>query len=81
MLDHCLKILPVGSKIFSMDPTISKSTSNAAKWFAMNDRGNYVRTSEELERILVEKGLKPSIELTRGQMRIPLDTVEITIQV
>jgi predicted TPR repeat methyltransferase len=81
MLNSCLQILPNGSQIFSMDPIINDSTSRGAKWFAENDRGKYVRSAEQLESIFHGKGLKPIITIKRKQMRIPLDTVEISIKI
>jgi predicted TPR repeat methyltransferase len=79
MLQQCLSVLPKGSKIFSMDPIITESSSRGAKWFAENDRGKYVRTLTQLEEIFTVNNLNPTIKVESRQMRIPLDTVEILI--
>jgi hypothetical protein len=62
-----------------MDPIITDSTSRVAQWFAENDRGMYVRSVSELEAIFLSKKLKPRILIKQKQMRIPLDTVEISV--
>jgi SAM-dependent methyltransferase len=80
MLENCLRVLPKGSQIFSMDPIVSESSSRGARWFAENDRGKYVRTFAQLEKVFLEKNLFPTIKVKSGQMRIPLDTVEISIR-
>ncbi len=80
MLQQCLKVLPKGSKIFSMDPIITESSSRGAKWFAENDRGKHVRTIAQLEEVFRVNDLNPTITLKSREMRIPLDTVEIMIK-
>jgi SAM-dependent methyltransferase len=80
-LQNCLSVLPKGSKIISMDPIITDFSSRGARWFAENDRGKFVRTSQQLEKIFLRNGVTASIHIKRNQMRIPLDTVEISITV
>jgi O-methyltransferase involved in polyketide biosynthesis len=79
MLKYCLKVLPKGSKIFSMDPVITETSSRGAKWFAENDRGKYVRSIAQLEQVFGVNNLNPTINVEKKKMRIPLDTVEILI--
>jgi SAM-dependent methyltransferase len=80
-LQNCLSVLPKGSRIISMDPIITDFSSRGARWFAENDRGKFVRTSEQLEKIFLRNGVTPTIYIKKNQMRIPLDTVEISITV
>jgi len=81
MLQNCIKVLPKDSQIFSMDPIITESSSKGARWFAENDRGKYVRTYQQLENIFLRNKVVPTITIKKRQMRIPLDTVEISLRV
>jgi SAM-dependent methyltransferase len=78
MLDNCLSVLPSGSQIFSMDPLVSSTSTKLAKWFAKNDRGKFVRAPEEIEPFFTSKGIQVEFQAKTNQMRIPLDTLEIT---
>ena len=78
MLQQCLSVLPKGSKIFSMDPIITESSSRGAKWFAENDRGQFIRKPKELIMLFEKSGFEPSYQVRKNQFRIPLDTIEIT---
>lgn len=77
LLDSCRNNLSHGSKIFSMDPVISKDTSMPARWFAKNDRGKFVRHPNDTVRLFKEKGFEVNFQIKKNQMRIPLDTVEM----
>jgi predicted TPR repeat methyltransferase len=76
-LDNCVTLLPSGSQVFSMDPTITNSTKKIAAWFAENDRGNFIRTPEQMEPFFSSRGFEFHFETKRNEMRIPLDTLEI----
>jgi predicted TPR repeat methyltransferase len=78
MLENCLSVLPSGSEIFSMDPVIVPNSSRSARWFADNDRGKFVRSPEEIDRFLTSKGLQVVMSTRSNEMKIPLDTLEIT---
>jgi predicted TPR repeat methyltransferase len=78
MLINCKSVLPKGSQIFSMDPVITPQTTKLACWFAENDRGKFVRTPKELENIFNSHGFSLEFQIKTNQMRIPLDSVEVT---
>lgn len=77
LLANCLQVLPSGSTLFSVDPAISSKTGAVARWFANNDRGQFVRSPEELGELVENGGFKVEVMSQTKQFRIPLDTVEI----
>jgi cyclopropane fatty-acyl-phospholipid synthase-like methyltransferase len=77
LLNNLRSVLQPGGTIFSVDPTITSKSSRVAKWFAQNDRGQYVRSPEILESLLETNGFTAKIALKSGEFRMPLDTVEI----
>lgn len=77
LLLNLKRFLTSEDTIFSVDPTITSKTSSVARWFANNDRGNFVRPPELLEAILNASGFKTQISVKSKQFRVPLDTIEI----
>ena len=69
------KNIPTGSKITSLDPTITSNSSKTAAFLAKQDRGKFLRTSEELESMLDDFGFSVNIEEHKNQLRIPYDTL------
>jgi cyclopropane fatty-acyl-phospholipid synthase-like methyltransferase len=63
--------------VYSVDPIITKDTTQIAKWFAKNDRGRFVRSEKDLLKLFTANGFELEINIKRNQFRIPLDTVEI----
>jgi SAM-dependent methyltransferase len=76
-LESCRSVLDKDSLLFTVDPVIVNDTSSIARWFAMNDRGKFVRKPEQLEKMFRHAGFSPKVEIKKKQFRIPLDTVEI----
>jgi len=77
-LAGCRSLLNNNSLLFTVDPVIITGTGKVAKWFAENDRGQYVRNPKELIALFEISGFKPSYQIRKNQFRIPLDTIEIT---
>jgi predicted TPR repeat methyltransferase len=77
LLSNLKRFLTPEDTIFSVDPTVTSKTSSPARWFANNDRGNFVRPPELLEAILNASGFKTKISVKSKQFRVPLDTIEI----
>ncbi len=63
--------------LFTVDPTITNETKRIAKWFANNDRGQFVRSEKELFKLFSRNGFEIEAQVKRNQFRIPLDTIEI----
>jgi SAM-dependent methyltransferase len=78
LLSNCSEILPVGGLLVSVDPVIVRDSSTVARWFANNDRGKVIRSPEELNFLLRKFGFETQIATFKNQVRIPLDTIEIT---
>jgi O-methyltransferase involved in polyketide biosynthesis len=70
--------IPQGSKITSLDPTITSDTSKAAAFLANQDRGKFLRTPEEMHLLLDEFGFSTIIQKHKNQLRIPYDTLLVT---
>jgi len=77
-LTGCRSILNKNSLLFTVDPVIISGTGKVAKWFAENDRGQYIRNPKELIALFEKSGFKLSYQVKKNQFRIPLDTIEIT---
>ena len=77
-LSNCRFVLDENSTLFTVDPVITDGSTRIAKWFAKNDRGKFLRSPNELEKIFRNQGFDLNIEVKTKQFRIPLDTVEIT---
>lgn len=71
-------VLDEDSTLFTVDPVITDGSTRIAKWFANNDRGKFLRSPKDLEKIFKNLGFDLKIEVKTKQFRIPLDTVEIT---
>ena len=69
--------LEKGSMMYSMDPIVTPKTSNAAKWFASNDRGQFIRSADEYKDMFSTFGWELSFNYTQNRLRIPYDTIEI----
>jgi hypothetical protein len=74
----CRSILDKDSILFTVDPIITDSSSKIAKWFAKNDRGQYVRGTNAMRFLFKDSGFEPTIKIKRNQFNIPLDTIEIS---
>jgi len=68
-----------GSTLISADPSIEADTSGVAKWFALNDRGMFVRSHHELVSFFDSKSFKIESKTQKMKFNIPLDTVELVI--
>jgi cyclopropane fatty-acyl-phospholipid synthase-like methyltransferase len=77
-LGSCREILDKDSLLFTVDPVIVNDTNKIARWFANNDRGKFIRSPEQMQRIFRDSGFKADIKIKKLQFRIPLDTVEVT---
>ena len=77
-LRNCRAVLDGDSTLFTVDPVITDGSTRIAKWFANNDRGKFLRSPKDLEKIFRNLGFDLKIEVKTKQFRIPLDTVEIT---
>lgn len=77
LLNEVHKIIKSKGSFFSVDPVITQESTNIAKWFARNDRGEFVRTQEELAILFKNIGFTTNIQIKKNQFRIPLDTIEI----
>lgn len=64
--------------ISSIDPIITEDSSRFAVWLAHNDRGPYLRTEEEFEKLYSNNGFSTKMEVYRNQMRIPGNIIAIT---
>lgn len=64
--------------ISSIDPIITEDSSRFAVWLAHNDRGPYLRTEEEFEKLYSNNGFSVNMEIYRNQMRIPGNIIAIT---
>lgn len=74
----CRSVLDKDSILFTVDPIITDSSSKIAKWFAKNDRGQYVRGTNAMRFLFKDNGFEPTIKIKRNQFNIPLDTIEIS---
>ncbi len=72
------KALSPGSKIVSLDPVIDENTTKLASWFARNDRGKFVRKSEDYFELFSKSGFSMEYEITRKSFRIPYDLILIS---
>ena len=69
--------LPSSSTLVSIDPIITEDSSSFAVWLAKNDRGPYLRSQKDFEKIYSENGFSTEIEIHRNQMRIPGNIISI----
>jgi trans-aconitate methyltransferase len=77
-LENLNEVLEPGSKIVSLDPIIDEQTSSLASWFALKDRGKYIRTVNEYTEIFWSQGFEIDFEIKRKQFRIPYDLLLLT---
>jgi SAM-dependent methyltransferase len=71
-------VVAPGSKLVSLDPVIDSKTTKLAKWFARNDRGQYIREPEMYAETFKKYGFSIKYEITRNSFRIPYDLILIT---
>lgn len=77
LLSNLFEQFPVGTKFVSQDPTINFDTKRVAKWFADNDRGQYVRPSSRLESFIREARFQQiEMSVVKNSYNIPLDIVQ-----
>jgi trans-aconitate methyltransferase len=69
------EILPMKSSIVSIDPVITNSSTRIARWVAKNDRGKFLRTSNEIEEIVSKTKFTSNLKTFENQIRIPADTL------
>jgi SAM-dependent methyltransferase len=67
-----------GSNIVSLDPIVDRRSSKMAKWFALNDRGKFIRTPETYADIFEKYGFDLKYEVQRNEFRIPYDLLLMT---
>jgi predicted TPR repeat methyltransferase len=77
MLQNLSQTLKKGSTLNSMDPTIVKDTSRAARWVANNDRGRFLREPESLINTLENHGFQVEFRVSKNSIRIPVDLLLI----
>jgi cyclopropane fatty-acyl-phospholipid synthase-like methyltransferase len=65
-----------GTVIYSIDPIVSIDTSRMAAWFVNNDRGRWIRNSEQLKKLFMDHGWILEFNLAKRKLRIPYDTIE-----
>ena len=65
--------------MISVDPVIEVTSKPIARWFAENDRGEYVRSANKMKDIVKSLGLRIEFEVKTREFRIPLDTIEARI--
>jgi SAM-dependent methyltransferase len=63
--------------LVSIDPIITDDSTKFAIWLAKNDRGPYLRSQKDFEKIYSENGFSTEIEIHRNQMRIPGNIISI----
>jgi len=68
-------VLPKNSLLISLDPTIDELTTPIARWVALNDRGNFVRSQVNLEKLFAGGRFYLNFTTFRKQIRIPTDIV------
>jgi len=70
--------LSPGSRVVSLDPVIDENTTKLASWFARNDRGKFVRKTEDYIELFSKSGFSIDYEITRKSFRIPYDLILIS---
>jgi trans-aconitate methyltransferase len=65
------------STLVSIDPIITEDSTKFAIWLARNDRGPYLRSQKDFEKIYSENGFITEIKIHRNQMRIPGNVISI----
>lgn len=81
-LEHTIQnlesTLETSSQIVSSDPIIDSQTTPAARWFAKNDRGKFIRSPEYYQEIFGKFGFIVTFKITRNDFRIPYDLLIMT---
>jgi SAM-dependent methyltransferase len=72
------QVMPPSSKLVSLDPIIDEESSNLARWFAKNDRGQFIREFSEYERLFAQNNFRLTFRITRNSFRIPYDLIIMT---
>lgn len=72
------KALSPGSRVVSLDPVIDENTTKLASWFARNDRGKFLRKSEDYLELFSKNGFSIEYEITRKSFHIPYDLILIS---
>jgi len=75
VLSFLCKSLPKNSLLVSLDPTIDSETSKAATWIAKNDRGRYIRSKSELDKLFSDYFESVNFTKLKKQIRIPTDVI------
>jgi SAM-dependent methyltransferase len=66
MLTNLRDFMPRSCTLFTVDPTITGSSTDVAKWFARNDRGQFIRDPKSLVGLLEKMVLAVSLRFTRS---------------
>jgi SAM-dependent methyltransferase len=74
-LENLRSSMSTGSILKSFDPVIDNSTTKVAAWVAKNDRGQNLRSQEQLCSIFEQFSFKVSSRIERNVIRIPVDLV------
>jgi SAM-dependent methyltransferase len=74
-LENLRSSMSTGSVLKSFDPVIDNSTTKVAAWVARNDRGQNLRSVDELCSIFEQFSFKVRSRIERNVIRIPVDLV------
>jgi SAM-dependent methyltransferase len=69
-----------GSRVVSLDPIIDSKTTKVANWFARNDRGKFIRSSDTYAELYERYGFKLKFKILRNEFRIPYDLIIMTAE-
>ena len=79
LVSNLESIMNKSSKFVSVDPTITLNSSFAARWFAQNDRGQFVRPPQTLVDFFPSKIFKIDVNVQKNEFHVPLDIVKIVV--
>jgi len=77
-LENLSNCLPSGGKVLTLDPVIDETTTQLARWFARNDRGQFLRTPNHYQGMFAKFGFSISFKAVRNTIRIPYDQLIIS---
>ena len=75
MLENLSKRVIVGSTINSMDPVVMKDSSTLASWVARNDRGKFLRSPNEMQKVMLQHGFSLEFAIEKRVIRLPVDVM------
>ena len=65
-----------GALVYFIDPIITLHSSQAARWFASNDRGKWIRDQDKLFDLFRNHGWQLDTTIEQNKLVIPYDTIE-----